>query len=67
MATIEIRIYRAGNEWCFAADSDGQYDTSDTIGVDDDASEEEAGSEIRRQYADRGHTIVSVKRIADIA
>ena len=62
---VDIRIYRAGTQWCYAADVDGEYDSSDTLDVDDDASEEDAEAAARADYPDA--QTVSVTRVADIA
>lgn len=42
---IKINVYRhvtQGGSWCFATWIDGEYDTSDALDVDDNASEAEA-------------------------
>lgn len=39
---IKINIFRDGGEWFGARWIDGKYDGCDSLGVDDDASEDEA-------------------------
>lgn len=57
-----VNIYRASGEWCYAAFTlDGGFDCSDTIGVDDDAREDEAREAIRVAFPG-----IAIKRVGDI-
>lgn len=47
---MTINVYRAGAEWCYAAFVSGGYDHSDTVGIEDSASEAEAMAEMAEQF-----------------
>jgi hypothetical protein len=54
-----VNLYRAAGEWCYALFDGAAYDHSDTLGIEDDASEEEARAEIAEMFPDAAVRIVA--------
>lgn len=63
---ITVTIYRAGTEWCYAmwmgpvGDAEA-FDSSDSLGIEDDCTEEEARDEAARQWPS-----AEIRRVADV-
>jgi hypothetical protein len=57
-----IKIYRHCGVWCYSMEIDGEWNHSDTVGCDDDATEAEARDIIASETWAAGAHIV---RIAD--
>lgn len=64
-ANIQVNIYKNLGEWCYAAFENGDFDFCDTIGCDDDASEEEARAALNDNFVFGGK--VTISRVADTA
>lgn len=56
----KINIYKNRGEWCYRADTAEGYDHSDVIDVLDNASEDEARSEVAKQFP-----AAKIERVAD--
>lgn len=56
-----VNVYRHGSVWSYSLWIDGQYDSSDTLGIDDSATEAEAMAEAREQNAD-----AEIVRVSDV-
>lgn len=63
MQIKEVRIYKYGTAWCYAADDEDGFDHSDEIGCPDDASETEARAEVTRAFP--GAHIVRVEDLSE--
>ena len=46
----QINIYRHDGEWCYAIFMSGDFDSSDTIGCANDASEDDAHTVMAEQF-----------------
>lgn len=62
--TAKTNVFRDGSVWCQATWIDGEFDTSDPIGIADGATEAEAMDAARASLADR--YVVHVSRVDDI-
>lgn len=59
---MRINIYKNCGVWCYAMWVDGEYDHSDMIGIEDDATTEEARREMAEQFPDS-----EIRRVPDTA
>lgn len=61
----QVNIYKNLGVWCYALFDDDGFDSSDTIGCDDDATEEEARAALNDNFVFGGN--VTISRVADTA
>ena len=60
MSTARVNIYRDSiGTWCYAAWIDGEYDSSDTLGIGD-VSEDEARDEALVQFCEHETEVIRV-------
>lgn len=59
----QVNIYKNRGEWCYALFTDGTFDSSDTIGVDNDATEQEARAALNDSFVFGGK--VTMTRVED--
>lgn len=64
MNTAKTNIFRDGGVWCQATWIDGEFDSSDPMGINDDATAAEAMEAAKASLADRFQ--VEVCRVDDI-
>jgi hypothetical protein len=57
-----INIYRCNGEWSYARFADGEFDHSDALGVEDDASYSDAAAEAVSMFPG-----AEVRRVEDVA
>ena len=53
MKTAKTNVYRDGDVWCHATWIDGDFDSSDPLGIPDDATEAEAMDAAREMLSGR--------------
>lgn len=60
----KINIYKSKGEWCHATWIDGEFDSSEPIGIDPSATEEEAKKAVKTMYPTI--TDISVTKVFDV-
>ncbi len=63
MSNSQVNIYKNLGEWCYALFVDGQFDSSDTIGCEAGASEQEARAHLNDNFVFSGK--VTITRVED--
>lgn len=65
MKTAKTNVYCDGDVWCHATWIDGEFDSSDTLGIPDDATEADAMDAARAMLAGRVEQH-DVNRVEDV-
>lgn len=64
MTTSQVNIFKHMGAWCYALFIDGAFDSSETIGCDNDATEDQVRAYLNDQYVFGGK--LTITRVEDM-